>query len=275
MGTGGDAMTTTTAVPLRPATPRPSRRQLLHELADVAVDLPRFATAPLRRRWHQRWGATDDEVAAPMPGDDLVPDAQYRATRAITIDAPPEHVWPWLVQVGCLRAGCYADDLLDNLAHPSAEAVLPELAHLEVGQWVPMAPTPSETTAFRVASFDPDRSLVWEQPVSSWAWTLTPLAGGRTRLVTRLRIHYVWHHPVHGLFSLFLNELGDFPMMRRMLLGIKRRAEVLAGQRGDKASRIRAATTTPETALSAATVQTAARRSNTSATTPASSAPTT
>jgi len=68
--------------------PRPSPRQLVHELLDVAAVVPLFVTMPLWRRWHQRWGATDAEVAAAMPGDDLVPGCQYRCTRAITIDAP-------------------------------------------------------------------------------------------------------------------------------------------------------------------------------------------
>jgi hypothetical protein len=213
---------TTTAAQRRP---RPSARELALELRDVVADLPRFATAPLYRRWHQRWGATDDEVRAAMPGDDLIEDVAYLATRAITIDAPPEAVWPWLVQVGCLRAGFYANDLLDNLGHPSARSLLPEFQHLEIGQWVPMSPTPSDTTAFKVVGFEPNRWLLWHQPLSTWSWTLTELPGGRTRLVTRLRIHLDWHHPAISLFSVVLNELGDFPMMRRMLLGIRERAE--------------------------------------------------
>lgn len=216
---------TTTTLQRRP---RPSVSELAAELRAVAADLPRFATAPLYRRWHQRWGATDDEVRASMPGDGLIDDVAYLATRAITIDAPAEAVWPWLVQVGCLRAGFYADDLLDNLGHPSARTIVPELQHLEVGQWVPMSPTPSDTTAFRVAGFEPNRWLLWHQPLSSWSWTLTELPGGRTRLVTRLRIHLDWHHPAISAFSVALNELGDFPMMRRMLLGIRDRAEAAA-----------------------------------------------
>ncbi|GAB3243968.1 hypothetical protein [Nocardioides dilutus] len=205
--------------------PRPTVAELATEIRAVAADLPRFATAPLFRRWHQRWGATDAEVEAPMPGDDLIDDVAYLATRAITIDAPPEAVWPWLVQVGCLRAGFYADDLLDNLGHPSATTVLPEFQSLEVGQWVPMSPTPSDTTAFKVAGFEPNRWLLWHQPLSTWSWTLAALPGGRTRLVTRLRIHLDWSHPAISLFSVVLNEFGDFPMMRRMLLGIRDRAE--------------------------------------------------
>jgi hypothetical protein len=191
----------------------------------VTSDLPRFVTAPLYRRWHQRWGSTPEEQAAPMPGDDLITDARYRSTRAITIDAPPRAVWPWLVQVGCLRGGWYSNDLLDNLGQPSADTIQPGLQHLEVGQWVPMSPTPSEKTAFKVAAFEPERWLLWEQPVSTWAWELKPLGDGRTRLITRLRIRYDWRHPADAALSLFLNELGDFPMMRRMLLGIRDRAE--------------------------------------------------
>jgi hypothetical protein len=206
--------------------PRPSPRELLEEVGAVAADIPRFVTAPLYRRWHQRWGATDDEVRALMPGDELIAHAQYRATRAITIDRRPEDVWPWLVQVGCLRAGFYANDLLDNLGHPSARTIVPELQTLEVGQWVPMSPTPSDTTAFKVAGFEPSRWLLWQQPLSTWSWVLSDAGEDRSRLVTRLRIHVDWRHPFISTFSVVLNEFGDFPMMRRMLLGIKARAEV-------------------------------------------------
>jgi hypothetical protein len=208
-----------------PPSMRATTRQLAREIVHVIEDLPRFATAPLYRHWHQHWGASPEEISAPMPGDDLIAGAPYQATRAITIDAPPHAVWPWLVQVGCLRAGWYSNDLLDNLTHPSAEQIIPDLQELHIGQWVPMSPTPSDTTAFKVAAFEPNRSLVWAQPMSTWAWTLTPADPGTTRLVTRLRIRYEWRHPVSAVLSLVLNEFGDFPMMRRMLLGIKRRAE--------------------------------------------------
>jgi hypothetical protein len=116
-------------------TSMPNRRQMLTEIANVAHDLPVFLTAPLYRPWHLQWGATLNEVSAPLPGDNLQQHAHYRSTRAITIEAPPAAVWPWLVQVGCGRAGFYSNDLLDNLARPSATAVLPSLQHLEVGQW--------------------------------------------------------------------------------------------------------------------------------------------
>ena len=215
-------MTTTTIPQLRP---RPTVADVVRQIGAVLADLPRFATAPLLRGWHQRWGATDEEVAGAMPGDELLPVAQARCTRAVTIDAPPEAVWPWLVQVGCLRAGFYADDLLDNLGHPSATRIVPELQHLAVGQWVPMSPTPNELTAHQVAGFEEPNWLLWRQPTSTWAWKLTPLPGGRTRLVTRLRIFYDWAHPARTLLAVVLMEFGDFAMMRRMLLGIRARAE--------------------------------------------------
>ena len=205
--------------------PRPTAAELAREVGTVVADLPRFATAPLVRCWHRRWGATDAEVQAVMPGDDLVTDVAFVATRAVTIDAPPEAVWPWLVQVGCLKAGFYANDLLDNLGHPSAREILPEYQRLEVGQWVPMSPTPDEVTAFKVAGFEENHWLLWRQSLSTWSWKLTELPDHRTRLVTRLRARLDWSHRVASVLSVALLELGDFPMMRRMLLGIRERAE--------------------------------------------------
>jgi hypothetical protein len=212
-----------------PALVRPARHELAAEVADVVRDLPVFVTSPLYRRWHLRWGATAAETAMPLPGDTLVPHAQYRSTRAITIDAPPDAVWPWLVQVGCLRAGFYSNDLLDNLGHPSATTIVPELQHLEVGQWVPMSPaaTPTERTAFTVHSFEVGRWLLWSKPDSTWAWRLTPADSGGTRLVTRIHAEYDWHHPLTALVGVLLMEFGDFAMLRRMLRGIKIRAESL------------------------------------------------
>lgn len=206
-------------------TPRPTSRELIHEIRTVAQDLPLFLTAPLYRRWHLRWGATPAEVASAAPGDDLLAGAQFRATRAVTINVPPEQVWPWLVQIGCLRAGFYSNDLLDNLGHPSAWTVIPELQQLEVGQWVPLSPTPSEATAFRVEAFEVGRTLLWRKPDSTWVWVLTELPQGRTRLMTRVYARHDWAKPVTAVLSVVLLELGDFAMMRRMLLGIKERAE--------------------------------------------------
>jgi hypothetical protein len=208
---------------------RPKQRQIVSELGDVLHDLPAFLTAPLYRRWHLRWGATRGEATASLPGDSLLPRARYRSTRAITIDAPPCAVWPWLVQVGCQRAGFYSNDLLDNLGRPSATTIVPSLQHLEVGQWVPMSPaaTPTERTAFQIHSFKLNEWLLWTKPDSTWAWQLTPTGGG-TRLVTRIHAVYDWRNPPIALLGVLLMEFGDFAMLRRMLRGIKARAESLA-----------------------------------------------
>jgi hypothetical protein len=207
------------------ATPTPTARDLHAEIRDVLSDFPIFLTAPLYRGWHLRWGATPTEVTERLPGDGLVQDAQFIATRAITIDAPPEAVWPWLVQVGCLRAGWYSNDLLDNLAHPSARTILSDLQHLEVGQWVPMAPTPSDKTAFKLHSFEPNQWMLWSKPDSTWAWRLSPATRNQTRLVTRICALRDWRHPLAAIGAVILMEFGDFAMCRRMMRGIKSRAE--------------------------------------------------
>ena len=209
---------------------RPTLRQLLAEIRDVIHDVPVFLTAPIYRSWHLRWGATPAEVAGALPGDALLPRAQYRSTRAITIDAPPAAVWPWLVQVGCMRAGFYSNDLLDNLGHPSATTIVPGLQQLVIGQRVPMSPgpDPSDRTAFTVKSFAVSEWLLWSKPDSTWAWRLTSAGPGQTRLVTRIRAVYDGQRPLTALFGMLLMEFGDFAMLRRMLRGIKVRAEALA-----------------------------------------------
>jgi hypothetical protein len=208
-------------------------RQLAGQLGDVARDLPALLTAPLYRRRHLSWGTTSSEQVARMPGDEFFPRAQYRSTRAITIQAPPDVVWPWLVQVGCGRAGFYSHDLLDNLGRPSAKTILPEYQRLDIGQWVPMSPSPMPTdrTALGVHSFELNRSLLWVKPDSSWAWQLTPDEFGGTRLVTRIHAVYEWKkHPLMAMFGCVLMEFGDFAMLRAMLRGIKQRAELPAPQ---------------------------------------------
>lgn len=205
------------------------QNELPAKIWSVLQDLPVFLTSPLFRPWHLRWGATDAEVASPMPGDELLPDAQYRTTRAITINAPPAAVWPWLVQVGGGRAGFYSNDLLDNLGRSSATAIVPALQHLEVGQWVPLSPSgvPTPQTAFRVHSFVAGQWLLWAKPDSTWSWRLAALPDSRTRLVTRIHAHYDWTRPLTALLGVVLMEFGDFAMLRRMLRGIKARAEAV------------------------------------------------
>ena len=110
-----------------------SDRRVLRGLGEVALASPLFLFGPLYRRRHLRWGANDAEVAGAMPGDEFVPEASFNDTRAITIDAPPEAVWPWLVQIGYGRAGFYSYDLFVNAARPSADRILAEHQQPRVG----------------------------------------------------------------------------------------------------------------------------------------------
>lgn len=200
------------------------------------------------RPWQLRWGATDEEASQAMPGDDQVKQPRYISTRAITIKAPAADVWPWLVQIGTGRAGWYSYDWLENLLPESArgsgiinaERIIPELQHLEVGDSVPLSPT----TGFTVVEIEPTRALALHAtmdlltglPVESntlkrgtyldgsWTFVLRPLDEGTTRLIARVRYDYqprLWG----ALIALLLLEPAHFVMERKMLLGIKQRAE--------------------------------------------------
>ena len=182
-----------------------------------------MAISPFIRPVHLRWGAGAGEARAPMPGDGILPTAHFVATRAITIDAAPAAVWPWLLQVGVDRAGFYSYDLLDNLGRRSADRILERWQHLGVGDTVaPMANPPTAATSFVIAEIDRPRALVWSKPDSTWSWKLTGIDGERTRLVTRLKVRYRCR--LDSLITVPLIEFGDFAMMRRMLLTLRRRA---------------------------------------------------
>jgi hypothetical protein len=200
------------------------------------------------RPWMLRWGATPAEARGPLPGDALVPRPRTRFTRGITLAATPAQAWPWLVQMGCHRAGWYSYDTLDNAGRPSADRVLPELQTLAVGDEIWAAP--DGTLAFAVAALEPPHALVLSGPLeqslaadpaapplagepvrASWAWVLRPLptppgAPALTRLLVRLRADY----PPNALSSLAgaLLEPVSFLMERKTLLGIRARVE--AGQ---------------------------------------------
>jgi hypothetical protein len=219
---------------LRPPSPQPwlAPRTRVGMILDTVGAVPLWIVTPLLRPWHMRWGATRAEVRGAMPGDGIVPRAQFTATRAITIDAPPAQVWPWISQLGYGRAGFYTYDLVDNGGVPSADRVLDEHQHLAVGDAIPMFHE-SHGLAIAYTVHERDReSMTWvhrphegDVPDSTWSWRLDALPGGRTRLVTRMKQDYRWTTPRLALFNLILMELGDFAMERRMLKGIKSRAE--------------------------------------------------
>lgn len=181
------------------------------------------------RPWQLHWGATDSEVAHALPGDDLVPHPTFNATRAITIAAARDQIWPWLLQVGVNRAGWYSYDLLDNLARPSAREIIPRLQQVTVGDLLPMSPDGQQ--GIRIHALDLPHSMVWGTPGdTSWAWVVEQRSDGTSRLVTRVRSRYRWLSPSMA-FSVLL-EFADIWMIRRMLFNLRQRAQSLAAAQG-------------------------------------------
>src|SRR4030067_2800213 len=117
--------------------------------------------SPVLRSWYHRWGATGAEVTQPLPGDELVPSPMLGYTRAITIQAPPERVWPWLAQLGQGRVGLYSYDGLENRAGcdiHSVERILPELQDPQVGELIRL--WPKGYPCFAMASIEPGRAMI-------------------------------------------------------------------------------------------------------------------
>jgi hypothetical protein len=152
-------------------------------------------------------------------------------TYAVTIHAQPEEIWPWLAQIGYQRGGLYSYDWLDRLFGildgPSADRILPEFQQLKAGDVIPLGAGPS----WPVASVERNRSLVLAPDAGpgiaiTWAFMLEPVAARATRLITRVRADYA---PATGTrLRLALVDPTAFLMTRKMLLGIKARAERLA-----------------------------------------------
>jgi hypothetical protein len=176
------------------------------------------------RPWHRRWGATDEELHMPLPGDDLVPEPGYQHTRAVTIRAPAEDVWPWLAQIGQDRGGFYSYEWLENLAGcemRNADRIHPEWQDVKPGD--PLAIMRGWGT--KLAAVDPGRALV----IDGWGtYAVRPLDAGRSRLIARAR------HPagLASLIYLLTIEIPHFIMERKMLLGLKERAELATGRPG-------------------------------------------
>ena len=185
------------------------------------------------RPWQLTWGATSEEVARPLPGDDLVLKPMFDATRAITINAPPDRVWPWLVQVGVTRAGWYSYDLLDNLGRPSAQRIIPKFQHLAPGDVVPMSPDGKH--GIEVHSLDAPTSMVWSSPgETSWTWQLDTRPDGTTRLITRIRSRMRLNPRSIAFYAVV--ELADIWMIRKMLLNLRERAERPSDRTGGSTS---------------------------------------
>ena len=191
------------------------------------------------RRWMSRWGAASTDLTRVMAGDGLIVHPTYSGTMAVIINAPPEHIWPWLVQMGYQRGGLYSYDWLDRLFgyldRPSATRILPEFQHLAVGDAIPLGWGPS----WPVAAIEPDHALVLDMRNMGgidWVWQfgLYAVDERRTQLVSRSRVRA---RTVSAQLLTFAIEPAGFVMTRRMLIGLKQRAEALAEAPGDHSMR--------------------------------------
>jgi hypothetical protein len=190
--------------------------------------------------WQRRWGATEDELAVHLPGDELLAEPAGQVTRAVTIGASPARVWPWLLQLGADRGGFYSYDWLEDLfglGIHSADTVVPEWQQLDVGDvvaanrsasggWYVVLVQPEQALVLQVADLTESQPLRREQAGWEFQWTfaLLPHADGDTRLLVRERVAFgSW------MSRTLLAPVGlvSFVMTRRMLLGIKSRAEAM------------------------------------------------
>jgi hypothetical protein len=200
-------------------------------LAAVAAGTAVAAYAHAGRPQQLHWGAAGEEIDAVLPGDDLIPNPDLAATRAVTIGAAPDQVWPWLAQLGQGRGGFNGYDLLENLTGlhmQSAERVVPEWQHIGAGDVIRPAPAVGLT----VAAAEPGRALVLRGGVPmggaappydfTWAFALGGKPDGTCRLLVRDRYAYT-----RGCAPLLVEpvQLISFVMTRRMLQGIRNRAE--------------------------------------------------
>lgn len=191
------------------------------------VALLGFVYVFLIRPAQLHWGATPEELARPMPEDNIVPHPVFDATRAITIHATPETIWPWLVQMGFKRAGFYGYDLIENIGSGSnirsATTILPAYQHPQIGDPIPI----SVAATLVFGSINPNSWIVWRsrnRPSDGvFIWELVPVDATTTRLISRIRWSYAtgaWFKAL-GVFT----EFADHVAVRRILEGVRDRAE--------------------------------------------------
>ena len=188
------------------------------------------------RPWMLRWGSTAEERTRPLPGDDLSADARYVTTRAVTIKAPAEAVWPWLIQMGQDRAGFYTHNWVERLLRsgiPDMTKVHPEWQHLEVGDLMRTNhDIGGKPMGWPVVAVDPGRSLVVSSksmPAGTYAFVLDPLDGATTRLIVRDRAH--WKRSEWPFAALVFEPLHAY-METGLISGVRQRAEARSMARG-------------------------------------------
>jgi hypothetical protein len=193
--------------------------------------------------WMDRWGATDDELSAVFPGDELVPEPASFVNRAVTIRAAPEEIYPWLLQIGAEKGGWYSHSWLERMIMcpiTNADRIHPEWQDLQIGDEVKMCPEGSGPPPYEVAQLHPNQAVVLGHKeggewVDLWQFVLLPQTDGSTRLVVRTRTMMA------GGFWTIIHP-GVFVMESGMLQGIQERAETMAAPSISGA----AATPTPE-----------------------------
>jgi hypothetical protein len=193
--------------------------------AGTATLLLLAALYPLLRRPILTWGATAAEATARLPGDELLEEADGVSTRAITILAPTTSVWPWIAQMGpSPRGGAYTYDWIENLLGlemHSVDRVIPEFQHPAVGDTIGLG-----ANQMRLERVEPERTLAWRSEDGNWVWTFVLAEhGSATRLISRNRFRLPTLATRLGMLPM---EPGSLVMERKMLLGIKQRAERLA-----------------------------------------------
>jgi hypothetical protein len=173
-------------------------------------------------------GATPAEIQRSMPGDELDPDPDFLATRAITIRGTPEEIWPWLIQMSYNRAGFYGYDILENIGSErgmqSAAEIIPEFQHFQVGDEVPI----SAIYSIKFYAIEPNQYLIWSSSEGAapggFTWALVPIDDTQTRLISRIRWSYHLTDPGAVAMAVF-TDLSDHLAVRKILQGIKGRVE--------------------------------------------------
>jgi hypothetical protein len=166
------------------------------------------------------WGATQAEIARPLPGDELVAKPLFNSTRAVTVAATPERIWPWIAQIAEEDVGWYSFDAVDNGARESARTILPGHFYAR-GDVLPLSGGGEK--GFYVEDLRANEWMLCTNRIRGLAWvfSLDPLDATHTRMVSRIRMRTGWVSPI----ALAAVDVGDFVMLRQMLNGIRDRAE--------------------------------------------------
>ena len=202
----------------------------------AAISIPfMLLFSPLLRNWYSRWGAEEEEIKMPLPGDDLLPQWKLITTRAVEIQSAPQDIWPWLVQLGQNKGGLYSYERLENIAGckmKNADQVIPEFQTINKGDKVTLGP---EGYPFYLTNdYFPEKHLILtgadpngENLLFAWTFFLKPEGEKKTRLIVRSRTNY---EPGFGnvLIWRVFTEPVSFVMERQMLWGIKARAESIS-----------------------------------------------